>query len=163
MRQSLVDIREGCTERLTGSFPKEVSPLAEELNELLDHTTEVLGRARSHVGNLAHALKTPLAVLGNETVSLTEKMPDIVDQQRQLLRRHVDHHLTRVRAMGQAHLLRGQTALLPVLEAVARTMEKIYARDGIAVAVTVPDDLAFRGEQHDLEEMLGNLVDNACK
>lgn len=163
MRQSLVDIREGCTERLTGSFPKEVSPLAEELNELLDHTTEVLGRARSHVGNLAHGLKTPLAVLGNKSASPTEKMPDIVDQQRQLLRRHVDHHLTRVRAMGQAHLLRGQTALLPVLEAVARTMEKIYARDGIAVAVTVPDDLAFRGEQHDLEEMLGNLVDNACK
>jgi hypothetical protein len=107
MRQSLADICEGRTERLTGSFPKEVSPLAEELNGLLDHTTEVLGRARSHVGNLTHALKTPLAVLGNETASPTEKMPDIVDQQRQLMRRHVDHHRARARAMGQAPLLRG--------------------------------------------------------
>ena len=90
-------------------------------------------------------------------------MPDIVDEQTQLMRRHVDHHLARARAMGQAPLLRGQTALLPVLEAVARTLEKIYARDGITVSVAGPDNLAFRGEQHDLEEMLGNLVDNACK
>jgi signal transduction histidine kinase len=163
IRQSLADIREGRAERLTGSFPKEVSPLAEELNGLLDHTTEVLGRARSHVGNLAHALKTPLAVLGNESASPTDKMPDIVDEQTQLMRRHVDHHLARARAMGQAPLLRGQTALLPVLEAVARTLEKIYARDGITVTVAAPANLAFRGEQHDLEEMLGNLVDNACK
>lgn len=161
--KSLADIREGRAERLTGSFPKEVSALAEELNGLLDHTTEVLGRARSHVGNLAHALKTPLAVLGNESASPSENTPAIVEEQTQLMRRHVDHHLARARAMGQAPLLRGQTTLLPVLEAVARTLEKIYARDGIKVIVASPENLAFRGEQHDLEEMLGNLVDNACK
>ncbi len=163
MRRSLADIREGRAERLTGSFPKEVSSLAEELNGLLDHTTEVLGRARSHVGNLAHALKTPLAVLGNESASPTDKMPHIVDEQTQLMRRHVDHHLARARAMGQAPLLRGQTALLPVLGAVARTLEKIYAHDGVSIVVSAPERLTFRGEQHDLEEMLGNLVDNACK
>jgi signal transduction histidine kinase len=104
-----------------------------------------------------------LAVLGNESASPTDNMPEIVDEQTQLMRRHVDHHLARAKAMGQAPLLRGQTALLPVLEAVARTLEKIYARDGITVAVTSPANLAFRGEQHDLEEMLGNLADNACK
>ncbi|MBK19951.1 MAG: ATP-binding protein [Rhodospirillaceae bacterium] len=163
IRQSLADIREGRSERLTGSFPKEVSPLAEELNGLLDHTTEVLGRARSHVGNLAHALKTPLAVLSNESETPTENISTIVDEQTQLMRRHVDHHLARARAMGQAPLLRGQTPLLPVLEAVARTLEKIYAHEGVSISVKAPPELAFRGEQHDLEEMLGNLVDNACK
>jgi signal transduction histidine kinase len=122
MRQSLFDIRKGRTERLTVSFTKEVSPLAEELNGMLDQTTEVLGRARSHVGNLAHALKTPLAVLGNESASPTEKIPDIVDEQTQLMRRHVDHHLVRARAMGQAPLLRGQTALLPVMELLSRLL-----------------------------------------
>ena len=161
--KSLADIRDGRAERLTGSFPKEVSALAEELNGLLDHTTEVLGRARSHVGNLAHALKTPLAVLGNESANPSDNIPAIVDEQTQLMRRHVDHHLARARAMGQAPLLRGQTALRPVLEAIARTLEKIYARDGIKITVASPENLAFRGEQHDLEEMLGNLVDNGCK
>jgi signal transduction histidine kinase len=122
MRQSLFDIRKGRTERLTVSFTKEVSPLAEELNGMLDQTTEVLGRARSHVGNLAHALKTPLAVLRNKSASPTEKIPDIVDEQTQLMRRHVDHHLARARAMGQATLLRGQTALLPVMELLSRLL-----------------------------------------
>ncbi len=163
IRLALADIRGGRAERLEGDFPTEVVPLADELNGLLDHTGEVLGRARAHVGNLAHALKTPLAVLSNEGAQPSPEIAATVSQQSELMRRQVDHHLARARAIGQASLLRSQTGLPGVMQAVARTLEKIHAERGISVQVTGGDGLGFRGEQHDLEEMLGNLVDNGCK
>lgn len=163
IRVALADIRGGRSERLEGNFPKEVLPLADELNGLLDHTRQVLARARAHVGNLAHALKTPLAVLTNEGNAPTGEIASTVSQQTEIMRRHIDHHLTRARAIGQAPLLRGQTELSPVLGAVARTLGKIHQDRGIAIGIEGGDGLAFRGEQHDLEEMLGNLVDNGCK
>lgn len=163
IRIALADIRGGRSERLEGAFPAEVVPLAEELNGLLDHTAEVLARARAHVGNLAHALKTPLAVLTNEAGAPTPDIAATVGEQAGLMRRQVDHHLARARIVGQAPLLRSHTELRPVLDAVARTLEKIHAERGIAISISVADGLSFRGEQHDLEEMLGNLVDNGCK
>ena len=163
IRIALADIRGGRSERLEGAFPAEVVPLAEELNGLLDHTGEVLARARAHVGNLAHALKTPLAVLTNESTAPTPDIAATVGEQAGLMRRQVDHHLARARIVGQAPLLRSHTELRPVLDSVARTLEKIHAERGIAISISVPDGLSFRGEQHDLEEMLGNLVDNGCK
>ena len=162
IRQALADVRDGRAERLAGDFPSEIRPLADELNGLLDHTSDVLARARAHVGNLAHALKTPLAVLTNEGEKPSPEMTAVVSQQTALMRRHVDHHLARARAIGQASLLRGQIPILPVLLSLARTLEKIHDRSGIAISVKAEDRLAFRGEQNDLEEMLGNLLDNAC-
>jgi signal transduction histidine kinase len=123
----------------------------------------VLGRARAHVGNLAHAIKTPLAVLTNEAENPTAETQSVLRQQTALIRRHVDHHLARARAIGQAPLLRGQVPLLPVLRSLARTLERIHDGYGIRIVVTADGTLAFRGEQNDLEEMLGNLLENACK
>ncbi len=163
IRTALASIRDGRSERLEGAFPAEVVPLADELNGLLDHTGEVLARARAHVGNLAHALKTPLAVLTNESAAPTPDIAATVGAQTEMMRRQVDHHLARARAIGQAPLLRSHTELRPVLEAVARTLEKIHAERGIRIGISGGEGLAFRGEQHDLEEMLGNLADNACK
>jgi len=163
IRAALQDVREGRAARLAGEFPNEIRPLADELNGLLDHTAEVLARARAHVGNLAHALKTPLAVLTNEGGHPTEETPAVLRQQTALIRRHVDHHLARARAIGQAPLLRGQVPLLPVLKSLARTLERIHDGYGIGILVSADETLAFRGEQNDLEEMLGNLLDNACK
>jgi len=163
IRRALADVRDGRAERLAGDFPTEIRPLADELNGLLDHTSEVLARARAHVGNLAHALKTPLAVLTNEGERPSADAAAVVRQQTALMRRHVDHHLARARAIGQASLLRGRIPLLPVLQSLARTLEKIHEQADIRISVSAEDRLAFRGEQNDLEEMLGNLLDNACK
>ncbi len=163
IREALQAVREGRAARLAGEFPTEIRPLADELNGLLDHTAEVLSRARAHVGNLAHALKTPLAVLSNEGERPTAETQSVLRQQTALIRRHVDHHLARARAIGQAPLLRGQVPLLPVLTALARTLERIHDGYGIGIVVSADETLAFRGEQNDLEEMLGNLLDNACK
>jgi signal transduction histidine kinase len=163
IRGALAEIRAGRAERLEGEFPSEVTPLAEELNGLLDHTAEVLARARTHVGNLAHALKTPLAVLTNEAASASGGLAEAVRRQTAVMRRHVDHHLSRARAAGQSRVLGAGAELRPVLEALARTLQKIHAERGIAVRVEGGAGLGFRGERHDLEEMLGNLIDNACK
>jgi len=163
IRGALAEIRAGRAERLEGEFPAEVTPLADELNGLLEHTAEVLGRARTHVGNLAHALKTPLTVLGNEADATGGALAETVRRQTAVMRRQVDHHLSRARAAGQARVLGARTELDPVLAAIARTLEKIYAERGVRVSVDGGAGLSFRGERHDLEEMLGNLVDNACK
>ena len=163
IRKSVSDIRDGRAEKLVGEFPSEVKPLADELNSLMDYTTEVLARARAHVGNLAHALKTPLAVLANEAEKPTEKLRPLVKQQTELMRRQIDHHLSRARAVGQAPFIRNQTPLQPALTRLARTLEKIYAERDIQIDIASDDGIAFRGEQHDLDEMLGNLLDNACK
>ncbi|MFQ5955367.1 MAG: ATP-binding protein, partial [Kiloniellales bacterium] len=163
IRTALAEIRAGRAERLEGEFPAEVTPLAEELNGLLDHTAEVLARARTHVGNLAHALKTPLTVLGNEADAAGGQLAETVHRQTAMMRRQVDHHLTRARTAGQARVLGARTELRPVLDAIARTLEKIHAERGIAMSLDSPAGLGFRGERHDLEEMFGNLIDNACK
>lgn len=163
IRSALADVREGRAERLEGRFPTEVEPLAAELNGLVIHTTEVLARARAHVGNLAHGLKTPLAVLANESDNPTVDMPAIVRQQTDLMRRQVEHYLSRTRAIGNVPLPRSHTELLPAMQAMARTLEKIYAASKLGLTVDCEPGLTFRGEQHDLEEMLGNLTDNACK
>jgi signal transduction histidine kinase len=163
IRTALAAVRDGRAERLDGDFPREVEPLADELNGLLDHTQEVLARARANVGNLAHALKTPLAVLTNESANPSREANDVLVEQTALMRRQIDHHLARARAVGQAPIIRNRTELLPVMHSIARTLEKIHRDQGIEISVNCAPQLSFLGEQHDLEEMLGNLVDNACK
>jgi signal transduction histidine kinase len=161
--EALAAIRSGQTDRLTGSFAAEVEPLAREINALLDHNSEIVERARTHVGNLAHALKTPLAVLTNEAAGHKGEFAQTVSSQVGIMREQVDHHLSRARVAARAGILGARTSVMPVLEGLARTLEKIYRERNIAVAVAGPPDIAFRGERQDLEDMLGNLLDNACK
>jgi signal transduction histidine kinase len=161
--KALATIRSGENDRLTGSFSSEVEPLVHEINALLDHNAEVVERARTHVGNLAHALKTPIAVLTNEAGGQKGPLADTVKAQIGIMKEQVDHHLSRARMAARAGVLGARTSVMPIVEGLARTLEKIYRERGITISVGGPPAIAFRGERQDLEEMLGNLLDNACK
>jgi len=164
IRVALADIRSGRTERMAGDWPSEVQPLIRELDSLLDHNAAVLDRARTHVGNLAHALKTPLAVLGNEASRKQGPRADAIDRQVATMRRWVDHYLGRARAAATGTVLGARTPAAPVIADLQRTLLRIHADRSIAIeARDESEPLAFRGERQDLEEMVGNLLDNACK
>jgi signal transduction histidine kinase len=169
---ALAEIRSGRAERLEGDFPLEVTPLAVELNQLLDHNAEVLRRARTHVGNLAHALKTPIAVLTNEAdaavagpaaAAADAPFAETVRRQAGVMKRLVDHHMARARAAASAKVLGARTELKPVIEALCRTLARIHEDRAVAVTCECPEGISFRGERHDFEDLLGNLVDNGCK
>jgi signal transduction histidine kinase len=163
LEQSLARIRDGSAQRLEGHFPAEIAPLAAELNSLIEHSAEVVGRARTHVSNLAHFLKTPLTVLQSEADAAPGPLADSVMKQVGVMRRQVDHYLTRARSAGALNVLGNRTPVAPVLNDLARVLRRIHAERGIAIAIECPADLYFRGERQDLEEMAGNLMDNACK
>jgi signal transduction histidine kinase len=163
MGEALTAIREGKKDKLEGPFPAEIEPLARELNALVEHNQEVVARARTHVGNLAHFLKTPLSVLANEAAQDRSPLADAVARQTQIMRRQVDHYLVRARAAGSTGLIGSRTEAGPVVADLARTLEKIYSDRGIEIEMTATPDVSFRGERQDLEEMTGNLLDNACK
>ena len=163
VQESLARIRSGAAQRLEGRFPREIAPLAVELNSLIEHSVEVVGRARTHVSNLAHYLKTPLTVLATEAEANPGPLADTVHRQVTAMRRQVDHYLTRARTAGAVNVLGNRTPVAPVLEDLARVLRRIHAERGIEIAVSCPAGLNFRGERQDLEEMAGNLIDNACK
>lgn len=156
-------IRGGSARRLEGRFPAEIEPLASELNSLIEHSAEVVGRARSYVSNLAHFLKTPLTVLTSEAEAQPGPLADSVNKQVTVMRRQVDHYLARARAAGALDVLGNRTPLLGVIDDLARTLRRIHRDKGVVIDVAVPSGLAFRGERQDIEEMAGNLIDNACK
>lgn len=161
--EALARIREGKARRLEGHFPAEIAPLAGELNSLIEHSAEVVGRARTHVSNLAHFLKTPLTVLASEASAQPGPLADAVLRQVTTMRRQVDHYLSRARAAGAVDALGNRTLVKPVLEDLARVLTRIHRDRGLEIEVDCPATLAFRGERQDLEEMAGNLIDNACK
>src|SRR6267154_4864264 len=162
--RSLAAIRSGKAEKLEGSFPVEIEPLARETNALIDANREIVERARTHVGNLAHALKTPLSVMMNEAAARPDDpLAAKVGEQIVIMRDQVTRHLERARIAASATVVGSVTEVAPVATALTRTMEKIYHPRGIAIDLDAPEGVRFRGERQDIEEMLGNLVDNACK
>lgn len=160
---AIAAVRAGRAARLEGSFPAEIAPLSNEINVLLEHNAQVLERARTQVGNLAHALKTPLSVLVNEAGSGSGPSGDTVQRQIGMMRRQIDHYLARARTAGSAKVLGARTEVQPAAEDLRRTLARIYAGKGVAIELTVSPGASFRGERQDLEELLGNLMDNACK
>jgi signal transduction histidine kinase len=162
--RGLAAIRSGEAEKLVGSFPVEIEPLARETNALIDTNREIVERARTHVGNLAHALKTPLSVIMNEAAARgDDPLADKVREQAGIMREQVTRHLERARIAARVAVVGTLTDVAPVVQALARTMEKTHHDKKLAFDIDVPADARFRGERQDLEEMVGNLVDNACK
>jgi signal transduction histidine kinase len=158
---ALAKIRDGEARRLDGNFPTEIAPLATELNSLIQHSEEVVGRARTHVSNLAHFLKTPLSVLAAEADAQPGVLADTVKKQVFSMRRQVDHYLSRARAAGSLDVLGNRTQVSAVVDDLARVIGRIHPR--IVIDAECDEAFYFRGERQDLEEMLGNLIDNACK
>src|SRR4029077_2474234 len=160
----LAAIRSGRAERLTGKFPEEIAPLARETNALSETTREIVERARTHVGNLAHALKTPLSVMVNEaTAHGTEPFGQKILEQADIMRDQVARHLERARLAAGLTVVGSVTQAAPVVTALARTMEKIHRDKNLTIDIHADETARFHGERPDLEEMVGNLVDNACK
>ncbi len=165
LRDGLAAVREGRSGAIDGRFPAEIQPLVEEFNAVLARNAEVVARARTHAGNLAHAVKTPLTVLANAAQAAPDDaLAHLVRDQVALARTQVDYHLARSRAAAAVDVPGLRTPLRPVLEGLLRLMDKVHAGRGLALRLSAcPEELAFRGEAQDLQEMLGNLVDNACK
>ena len=157
-------VRDGATPRMEGSFPTEIMPLVTEFNSVLAQNTEAAERARTQAGNLAHALKTPLSVLANAANGREDALARLVTTQVETARKQVDYHLARAQAAATARQPGTRTPLQPIIDGLMRTMRHIHAgRNLMLIAPSQATSLAFRGEAHDLQEMLGNLIDNACK
>jgi signal transduction histidine kinase len=163
LRDGVASIRRGETERIAGSFPEDVAPLAEEINLLLDSNRVVVERARTQVGNLAHALKTPLSVIVNEAEAQSPMLAEKVQEQAVLMTRQVSFYLERARAAARASSLSASTDVKPVVEGLVRTFEKVYRERDLAFEIGRIDGLRFRGESQDLADLIGNLLDNAGK
>lgn len=163
LRQAVADVRTGRSERVPAEQPLEILPLVSELNGLLEQNAANLERARRHVANLAHGLKTPLATLA---IALSERGRDATAELHSLvllMERRIRHHLGRARAATLSGLTRAQTLIAPHIDDVGNVLGKIYADKRIAFAQNVPRDLAVACEQQDFDEMVGNLLDNAFR
>ncbi len=165
MQQGLQRVRRGEAARLQGRFPSEVQPLIDEFNGVLDRNAELVERARADAGNLAHALKTPLAILAQAARREgPSEFPTLVGEQVRLAERHMQWHLARARAAATQRLPGQITRIDPVLGSLLHAMDRLHADRHLDLGRdAVPPDLAFAGEEQDLQEMLGNLLDNACR
>lgn len=161
--RAVADVRDGATERVSGEYPAELIPLAGELNALLDHSREVVERSRTHVGNLAHALKTPITVLTNEARINKGPLADLVSRQAESMSAQVEHHLRRARAAANAKAIGARTSVDDVLGDISRMLTRIHERDGVHITQNIEPGLVFRGERQDFEDLAGNLMENACK
>ena len=168
LRAGLSSVREGRSQRIDGDYPSEVQPLVNDLNALLDDRERAIARALGTAGDLAHGLKTPLAVLVQEAEQAEaaghHELATTLRQQLERMQRQVDYHLARSRATASARAAPGvRCAVLPSVEGLVRTMRRLYAARELTIDADVSPAHEIRGRREDLDEMLGNLLDNACK
>ncbi len=161
VRNALAMVREGSAQRLDGNFPAEIEPLADETNALIENNRRIVERSRTQVGNLAHSLKTPLAVLINEGRALGGAKGTLISEQAAAMRQQVDHYLKRARVAAQRDSVVYRTPVTPLLRRLVRVLEKLGRMN---ISLTLPQaEIVFAGEREDLEEIVGNLLENAMK
>jgi signal transduction histidine kinase len=167
LRARLGDLHKGRDRRVEGNYPTEVQPLVNDLNTLLDQREHAVRRAVAKAGDLAHGLKTPLAILAHEAeragAAGQPELAAAVWQQVDRMRRQVDYHLAHARAAAAGAAPGAISSIRESVDGLARALHRLYAERGIAIEVRVPPDLSVRVQREDLDEMIGNLLDNACK
>ncbi len=161
VRREVAAIRSGSHVRISDRFPNEINPLVEEINQLLAHSEAQAEEARRHAGNLAHALKTPLTVITNAATANATDLTDTVCREASTMRRQVDHHLARARAIGRRASVQARVTVWESAEAVQRAIDTLYPE--VTIDLAGDKQVAVRVERQDLDEMLGNLVENAAK
>jgi signal transduction histidine kinase len=167
LRARLADVHAGRDVRVTGEYPSEVQPLVDDLNALLERREQMVRRAIAKAGDLAHGLKTPLAVMSHEAERAQAEghgaIAETIGEQIERMRRQIDYHLAHARAAASSAAPGTRSAVLESAEGLARTLQRLHAGRALNIVIDVPADQAVRGQREDLDEMLGNLLDNACK
>ncbi len=163
IKTAISDVHAGKFDRLPRDFPADVQPVVDELNSLIDHNETLLKRARTQLADLAHAVKTPLTVIRNEARELESKQGQLILDQAHVMSGNIDHYLSRARISGQKGALGSRTSIKAVTEDLRFAVERMFKGRDISVELCSKGDCRFSGEVQDLEEMLGNLVENACK
>ncbi len=167
LRHRLTAVHKGTEARVGGRYPAEVQPLVDDLNELLEERERRVARAIAKAGDLAHGLKTPLAVLAHEAQQVRaaghEQLAEEIDQQIDRMRRQIDYHLAQARSAAAFASPAARASVVASAEGLVRALERLHAERDLRIEIDVPSSHAFRGQREDLDEMLGNLLDNACK
>jgi signal transduction histidine kinase len=169
LRTRLVDLRQGRARRVDGNYPSELQPLVDDLNGLLEHREDAVRRAQAKAGDLAHGLKTPLAVLAQDIDEVARsghaELATGMRHELERMRRQIDYHLAHARAAASSPSPGTRTAVAPSIEGIVRTMRRLHADRGLDIDVRLGDapEVAVVAERQDLDEMIGNLLDNACK
>lgn len=161
VRKEIARLRAGRSKRIEDRMPAEIAPMVEELNALVEHNDRQAEEARRHAGNLAHALKTPLSVIMNAAAAGQEDLAPTVIREARTMRRQIDHHLARARAVGRRGSAHSRAQVWPSIEAVERAVARLYPN--VRIDVDGQKDLIAHIERQDLDEILGNLVENAAK
>jgi len=162
VRNALAMVREGTAQRLDGRFPAEIEPLANETNALIENNKRIVERSRTQVGNLAHSLKTPLAVLLNEGRALGGAKGQLIAEQAASMQKQVEHYLQRARVAAQRDSVVYRTPVTPLVQRMVRVLQKLNPRTDLSLSLPATE-IVFAGEREDLEELLGNLLENAMK
>lgn len=167
LRHRLSTVHSGYSRRVEGDFPSEITPLINDLNALLEHHEDAVARAQSKAGDLAHGLKTPLAILTKEAADAEAAgqpaLAESIRQQVDRMRRQIDYHLASARAAASGATMQARTVVAHSVDGLVRTVARIYAERGLTIQANIDPSLAVRVQREDLDEMIGNLLDNACK
>jgi signal transduction histidine kinase len=167
LRLRLAAVHAGRERRLEGRYPAEVQPLVQDLNALLDDQEEIMRRALAKAGDLAHGLKTPLAILSQEAERADAEghraLAATIGQQIERMRRQIEYHLAHARAAASGATLGARCQVVVSADAIARTLERLHAGRHVRISIDAPASHVVRVQREDLDEMLGNLLDNACK
>ncbi|MCK5188844.1 MAG: GHKL domain-containing protein, partial [Methylococcales bacterium] len=163
MQNAINDIHQGKIKKLPNDFPDEVQVVVNELNALLDHTDNLLTRSRLSLGNLAHGIKNPLTVIRNEAKQVFGESSEVILDQTRVISANLDHQLAQARTAATVDLLGSRSNVEEIVEGIRFVLERLYQDSNINIHTSDLKDRWFRGEEQDLEEMVGNLMDNACK